>query len=94
VRDLTGHRPSQRSQALAEVGQKQAAGSQWHTESLLLKSGHRHHKLWLVPVNAIKRPAMVIDNVAQPDTHSECLLVVIPWSQWPSVFRSLSEHET
>ncbi len=50
--------------------------------SLILKTAPRNKKLWLVPVEAISAPAMVLDH---PGTHSSkktSLIVVSPCMEW------------
>jgi hypothetical protein len=57
--------------------------------SLILKAAHRDKKLWLVPVEAISTPAMVLDH---PGTHSSdrtSLIVVSPCMEWPDKLLSL-----
>jgi hypothetical protein len=57
--------------------------------SLILKTACRNKKLWLVPVEAISAPAMVLDH---PGTHSSdrrSLIVVSPCMEWPDKFLSL-----
>jgi hypothetical protein len=60
------------------------------TTSLILKTARRDKKLvWLVPVEAISAPAMVLDH---PGTHSSdrnSLIVVSPRMEWPDKFLSL-----
>jgi hypothetical protein len=59
------------------------------TTSLILKTAHRDKKLWLVPVEAISTPAIVLDH---PGTHSSdrtSLIVVSPCMEWPDKFLSL-----
>jgi hypothetical protein len=57
--------------------------------SLILKTACHDKKLWLVPVEAISTPAMVLDH---PGTHSRdrsSLIVVSPRIEWPDKFLSL-----
>jgi hypothetical protein len=62
--------------------------------SLILKTACHDKKLWLVPVEAISTPAMVLDH---PGTHSRdrsSLIVVSPHIEWPDKFLSLKLSST
>jgi hypothetical protein len=59
------------------------------TTSIILKTARHDKKLWLVSVEAISAPAMVLDH---PGTHSSdrnSLIVVSPCIKWPDKFLSL-----
>ena len=60
--------------------------------SLILRSGKRHNRLWLVPVAAINEAAMVVDNFGRRDTHSQSLIYVRPRSEWPDEFVKLGRQ--
>jgi hypothetical protein len=68
----------------AKLAEKKICGT-----SLILKTARRNKKLWLVPVEEIRTPAMVLDH---PGTHSSdrtSLIVMSPHMEWHYKFLSL-----
>jgi hypothetical protein len=67
----------------ARTSAAQKAEKKICTTSLILKTAYHEKKLWLVPVEVISAPAMVLDH---PGTHSSdrnSLIVVSPCMEWP-----------
>jgi len=58
--------------------------------SLILKTGMRHNELYFISTEAIRGPAMVIDNPGRSPRLTNSLIVVTPRSQWPAMF--LQQH--
>jgi hypothetical protein len=56
------------------------------TTSLILKTACHNKKLWLVPVEAISAPAMVLDHPGTHSNDSSSLIVVSPCMEWPDNF--------
>jgi hypothetical protein len=54
--------------------------------SLILKTARRDKKLWLVPVEAISTPAMVLDHLRTHSSNRTSLIVVSPHMEWPDKF--------
>jgi hypothetical protein len=59
------------------------------TTSLILKTARRDKKLWVVPVEAISTPAMVLDHPGTHSSNRNSLIVVSPCMEWPDKFLSL-----
>jgi hypothetical protein len=51
--------------------------------SLILKTARHDKKLWLVPVEAICAPAMVLDHPGTHSSNRNSLIVVSPSMEWP-----------
>jgi hypothetical protein len=59
---VTSNTPAAAGTSAAQKAKKKICAT-----SLILKTAHRDKKLWLVPIEAISAPAMVLDH---PKTHS------------------------
>jgi hypothetical protein len=73
----------------ARISAAQKAEKKICATSLILKTARYNKKLWLVLVEAISAPAMVLDH---PGTHSSnrtSLIIVSPCMEWPDKFLSL-----
>jgi hypothetical protein len=57
--------------------------------SLILKTARHNKKLWLVPVEAISAPAMVLDHPGTHNSDRTFLIDVSPHMEWPDKFLSL-----
>jgi hypothetical protein len=57
--------------------------------SLILKTARHDKKLWLVLVEAIRAPAMVLDHPGTHGSKKMSLIVVSPCMEWPDKFLSL-----
>jgi hypothetical protein len=67
----------------------QKAEKKMCTTSLILKTAPWDKKLWLVPVEAISAPAMVLDHPGTHSSNRSSLIVVSPCMEWPDKFLSL-----
>lgn len=56
------------------------------TTSLILKTARRDTRLWLVPVESISSPAMVLDHPGSNSSDADSLIVVTPRMDWPDIF--------
>jgi len=67
----------------------QKAERQICTTSLILKTAFHDKALWLVPVESISSPAMVIDHPGMASHKKNLLIVVTPRMEWLDKFLSL-----
>jgi hypothetical protein len=54
--------------------------------SLILKTARHNKKLWLVPIEAISTPAMVLDHPGTHNSDRTSLIDVSPHMEWPDKF--------
>jgi hypothetical protein len=57
--------------------------------SFILKTARHDKKLWLVPVEEISAPAMVVDHPGTQNSDRTSLIDVSPHMEWPDKFLSL-----
>jgi hypothetical protein len=79
---VTSNIPTAARTSAAQKGEKKICA----TSSLILKTAHLDKKLWLVPVEAISTPAMVLDHSGACSSNRTSLIVVSPHMEWPDKF--------